>query len=69
MPKRNEQGDLYWDGQEIWRKTVSSDLTLEKGTATFRFNFAWGGRYLVAFTYTDEGRPQFRFGHGLRGER
>ena len=54
VPKRNEQGDLYWDEQEIWRKTVTSDLTLEKGAAAFRFAFAWGGRYLLAFTYKDE---------------
>lgn len=54
VPKRNEQGDLYWDEQEVWNKTVGSDLTLEKGTAAFRFSFAWGGRYLVSFTYADE---------------
>jgi alpha-2-macroglobulin len=54
VAKRNEQGDLYWDEQEIWRKTVTSDLTLEKGAAAFRFAFAWGGRYLLAFTYKDE---------------
>jgi uncharacterized protein YfaS (alpha-2-macroglobulin family) len=54
VPKRNERGDLYWDEQEIWAKTVSSDLTLEKGAAAFRFTFAWGGSYLVSFTYTDE---------------
>ena len=33
VPKRNEQGDLYWDEQEVWAKTVGSDLTLDKGTA------------------------------------
>jgi uncharacterized protein YfaS (alpha-2-macroglobulin family) len=59
VPKRNEQGDLYWDEQEIWGKTVSSDLNLEKGAAAFRFAFAWGGRYLVAFTYTDETGQSF----------
>ena len=53
VAKRNEQGDLYWDEQDVWRKTVTSDLTLTKGTATFRFGFAWGGRYLLAFTYRD----------------
>ena len=57
--KRNEQGDLYWDDQEIWRKTVSSDLTITKGTATFRFAFAWGGRYLLAFTYKDDAGRSF----------
>ncbi|MHB9072301.1 MAG: alpha-2-macroglobulin family protein [Desulfobaccales bacterium] len=54
VPKRNEQGDLYWDGQDVWTKTVGSDLTLDKGTAAFHFSFAWGGSYLVSFTYTDE---------------
>ncbi len=59
VAKRNEQGDLYWDEQEIWRKTVSSDLTLAKGTATFRFSFAWGGRHLLAFTYKDKAGRSF----------
>ena len=59
VAKRNEQGDLYWDEQEIWRKTVSSDLNLAKGTASFRFSFAWGGRYLLAFTYKDKAGRSF----------
>ena len=59
VAKRNEQGDLYWDGQDVWRKTVTSDLTLTKGTAAFRFAFAWGGRYLVAFTYKDDAGRSF----------
>ncbi|MCK9375043.1 MAG: MG2 domain-containing protein [Syntrophobacterales bacterium] len=59
VAKRNEAGDLYWDDQEVWRRTVATDLTLEKGTAAFRFNFAWGGRYLVAFTYRDEAGRSF----------
>ena len=42
VAKRNEQGDLYWDEQEIWRKTVSSDLTLAKGTATLPFQLRLG---------------------------
>ena len=54
VPKRNEQGDLYWSDQETWRKTYATDLPLEKGEAAFRFDFGWYGRYLVAFTYTDE---------------
>ncbi len=59
VAKRNEKGDLYWDGEEIWRKIVSSDLNLAKGTATFRFNFAWGGPYLLAFTYKDKAGRSF----------
>ena len=54
MAKRNEQGDVYWSDQETWRKTFATDLPLEKGEATFRFDFGWGGRYLVAFTYQDD---------------
>jgi hypothetical protein len=57
VPKRNEQGDVYWDGQDVWRRTVVTDLNLEKGEAAFKFDFGWGGRYLLAFTYQDpEGR-------------
>ena len=59
VPKRNEQGDIYWDNQEIWRKTVTRDLTLEKGTATFRFAFAEGGGNLLAFTYKDDAGHSF----------
>ena len=54
VAKRNEQGDVYWSDQETWRKTYATDLPLEKGEATFRFDFGWYGRYLVAFTYTDD---------------
>jgi len=59
VAKRNEQGNLYWDGQEVWRKTVGSDLTLSRGTTSFRFSFAWGGQYLLAFTYQDEAGRRF----------
>lgn len=54
VAKRNEQGDVYWDEQETWRKTFATDLSLEKGEASFRFDFAGYGRYLVAFTYRDD---------------
>ncbi|MFI5354143.1 MAG: alpha-2-macroglobulin [Desulfobaccales bacterium] len=54
VPKRNEQGDLYWSDQESWRKIYATDLPLEKGEASFKFGFGWYGRYRVAFTYTDE---------------
>ncbi|MBM4295094.1 MAG: hypothetical protein FJ126_09375 [Deltaproteobacteria bacterium] len=54
LPKRNEQGDVYWDGQEVWRRSVVTDLTLEKGEAAFKFDFGWGGRYLLAFSFQDK---------------
>lgn len=59
VAKRNEQGDLFWTDQEAWRRTYTTDLTLEKGEATFKFGFGWYGKYLVAFTYTDEGGRSF----------
>ncbi len=54
VAKRNEQGDVYWDDHETWRKIFATDLSLEKGDAGFRFDFSGYGRYLVAFTYRDE---------------
>jgi uncharacterized protein YfaS (alpha-2-macroglobulin family) len=59
VAKRNQAGDLYWDEQEIWRKTTTSDLTLKDGAAAFRFSFPWGGRYLLAFTYRDAAGRSF----------
>ncbi len=53
LAKRNDRGDLYWDYQEIWRRNVASDLDLSGGRGEFNFDFAWGGRYLVAFNYRD----------------
>jgi uncharacterized protein YfaS (alpha-2-macroglobulin family) len=54
VAKRNDQGDVYWDYQETWRKSHAADLPLKQGEAEFRFDFEWGGRYLVAFTYKDD---------------
>ncbi|MBW1712995.1 MAG: hypothetical protein JRJ59_07600, partial [Deltaproteobacteria bacterium] len=55
--KRNQAGDVYWDYQELMRKIWSTDLELEDGEASFKFDFTWGGRYLVAVTFEDqEGR-------------
>jgi hypothetical protein len=54
VAKRNDQGDVYWDYQPIWRKMSMSELALEKGEAAFRFDFAYGGEYQISFTYMDE---------------
>ncbi|MBM4288888.1 MAG: hypothetical protein FJ135_12250, partial [Deltaproteobacteria bacterium] len=57
VAKRNDQGDVYWDYQDIWRKLYADDLTIDRGEASFRFDFSWGGQYLVSFSHTDkEGR-------------
>ena len=33
---------------------LATNLPIEKGEATFRFDFGWSGRYLVTFTYRDD---------------
>ncbi len=53
VAKRNEQGDLYWDGQPVWRRTASSTLNLAKGEAVFRSDLPQGGSYLLTFSYQD----------------
>lgn len=70
VPKRNEQGDVYWDEQEVWRRAAVTDLSLEKGEATFKFDFGWGGRYLLAFTYQDKDGRKFASAtaYQVRGE-
>ena len=54
VAKRNEQGDLFWDDETAWRKALASVLPLKQGDGTFRFDCAQSGRFLLAFTYTDE---------------
>lgn len=55
---RNEQGNVDWYYRDIWRRQYGSQLALEGGVATFAFDFASGGSYLVSFTYRDaEGNP------------
>ena len=69
VAKRNDQGDVYWDYQEIWRKLFTNDLPLKNGEADLRFDFASGGDYLVSFTYVDERGPEFCLLHQLPGHR
>jgi alpha-2-macroglobulin len=54
VAKRNEQGDVYWDYQDIWRKLYTNEIPLKNGEASFRFDFSSGGEYLVSFTYLDD---------------
>ena len=53
VAKRNQQGDLYWNDEQVWQKTCTTELPMKKGQATFTFDFARGGRYLLTFTYKD----------------
>jgi hypothetical protein len=59
VPKRNEQGDVFWQDQELWRRSGSADLKIEKGEAAYRFEFPQGGQYLLAFSYQDEKGQRF----------
>lgn len=59
VAKRNEKGDLYWDDETTWRKSLATDLTLKQGEGVFRFDCAQSGRYLLAFIYTDEKSRSF----------
>ncbi|MBI4644439.1 MAG: hypothetical protein HY743_12110 [Deltaproteobacteria bacterium] len=59
VAKRNEQGDVFWQDQELWRRSGSADLKIEKGEAAYRFEFPQGGQYLLAFSYQDEQGRRF----------
>lgn len=54
--KRNQRGDLYWNYETIWRRAFGGRVPIKNGQADFKFDFAWGGNYRVAFTYRDNGR-------------
>jgi uncharacterized protein YfaS (alpha-2-macroglobulin family) len=60
VAKRNDQGDLYWDGAVVWRKSLATQLPLTGGEVAFRFDCGDGGRYLLAFTFTDDKGRTFR---------
>jgi uncharacterized protein YfaS (alpha-2-macroglobulin family) len=51
LRKRNEEGDVYWTSEQVYRKQLSSSLTLKNGEAYFEFDFVLGGEYLLKFRY------------------
>lgn len=53
IARRNEQGDLFWDEQQVWRRAFRSILELARGEAVFKSDFPQGGSYLLAFSYQD----------------
>ena len=59
VAKRNEQGDVFWQDQEVWRQSRTAKLNLDSGAAAFPFNFDNGGRYLLAFSYQDDKGRRF----------
>jgi uncharacterized protein YfaS (alpha-2-macroglobulin family) len=65
VAKRNEQGDLYWDDETTWRKALAAELPLKQGEGSFHFDSDQGGKYVLAFTYTDEKGRNFACGTPL----
>ena len=51
LRKRNEEGDVYWTSEQVYRKQLSTPLTLKNGEARFEFDFVLGGEYLLKFRY------------------
>jgi uncharacterized protein YfaS (alpha-2-macroglobulin family) len=51
LRKRNEEGDVYWTSEQVYRKQLSTPLTLKNGEAQFEFDFVLGGEYLLKFRY------------------
>lgn len=53
--KRNVQGRSYWSWEQTWRRQIASQLNIDSGRATFDFDFARGGEYLLKFNYGTQG--------------
>lgn len=53
VAKRNEQGNLYWDEQPVWRRVSQQSLRLVKGEGVFSIGLGHGGQYLVSVSYRD----------------
>jgi hypothetical protein len=51
--KRNPQGDLFWDWQDLWKRVHGGQVAISGGRGSFSFDVAWGGEYLATFTYRD----------------
>ncbi|MEK6743752.1 MAG: alpha-2-macroglobulin family protein [Nitrospirota bacterium] len=57
IQKRNAEGYLYHEQQQVWRSQLSAELPIKDDRAVFDFDFTRGGEYLISFTYkTPAGR-------------
>jgi len=59
VAKRNEEGDLYFDEQPVWRRAGSQRLRLTRGEALFSASLAQGGQHLVSVSYRDQAGRTF----------
>lgn len=51
IQKRNAEGYLYHEQQQVWRSQLAVELPLKDDRAVFDFDFVRGGEYLISFTY------------------
>ena len=51
IQKRNAEGYLYHEQQQVWRSQLSAELPIKDDRAVFDFDFTRGGEYLISFTY------------------
>ncbi len=54
IQKRNAEGSLFWEQQQVWRKHLAVELPIKDELASFEFDFAAGGDFLVSFGYKGE---------------
>ncbi|MEW6087483.1 MAG: alpha-2-macroglobulin family protein [bacterium] len=54
--KRNESGNTYWVSKIVWDREYSSFINIADGEAIFDFDFNWGGKYLLSFSYENDGK-------------
>ncbi|MBI4965867.1 MAG: hypothetical protein HY913_21495 [Desulfomonile tiedjei] len=53
--KRDDEGNLNYQWEEGWMKTLTSQLSLENGEGVFPLELNDSGNYMVAFTYEAQG--------------
>ncbi len=59
IQKRNAEGYLYHEQQQIWRSSLTAELPIKDDRAVFDFDFTRGGEYLIAFTYKDANNREY----------
>ncbi len=59
IQKRNAEGYLYNEQQQVWRSQLSAELPIRDDRAVFDFDFTRGGEYLITFTYREPGGREY----------
>ncbi|MBI5190805.1 MAG: hypothetical protein HZA22_09030 [Nitrospirae bacterium] len=66
FPKRNSDGEVYWEYQQTWRDRLTADVPVKDGVAVFEFDFAWGGYFNIVFSYKDRDGRRYSSGTTFR---